>query len=97
MISINKNSTSISLKKSPNKNFFPSDFFPKVISSSTININDHSKKDKQKVNSKSTYINLQNEDDEDRELIELLGGKGKKYIYFEFNINFRLFNSKRCY
>ena len=68
-----------------NKNFFPSDFFPKFISSKN-NIDNNSKKsEQQKIKSKSTYINLQKDEEEDRELIKLLEGKtekGKQYFYF---------------
>jgi hypothetical protein len=41
--------------------------------------------EKHKMKPKSTYINIQNEEDEDRELIQLLEGKNaksKKIIYY---------------
>ena len=90
MISINKNSTSISLKKSPNKNFFPSDFFSPMVSSSNNNTNIKKFKleEKPKIKSKSIYVNLQKEEEEDRELIELLEGKkdkSKKIFFFIIN------------
>ena len=80
MISINKNSTSISLKKNPHNNFFPSDFFSPLVSSSNnnTNIKKFRLEEKPKIKSKSIYVNLQKEEEEDRELIELLEGKKDK-------------------
>jgi len=92
LISINKNSTSISLKKSPNKNFFPSDFFSPMVSSSNnnTNIKKFILEEKPKIKSKSIYVNLQKEEEEDRELIELLEGKKdkSKKIFFLLLINY---------
>ena len=44
-------------------------------SSNKINYNSRNK-------SKSTYINLQKEEEEDRELLELLEGKRKNFSYY---------------
>ena len=89
MISINKNSTSISLKKNPHNNFFPSDFFsPLVSSSNNTNIKKYRLEEKPKIKSKSIYVNLQKEEEEDRELIELLEGKKDKSKKIFFIIYF---------
>lgn len=67
--------------------FFPSDFFEPIYSSTNskqiklINYNN-------KNNTKSTYVNLQIEEEEDKELLDLIDGKCKKkyllFIYFIF-------------
>ena len=90
MISINKNSTSISLKKNPHNNFFPSDFFSPMVSSSynNTNIKKFRLEEKPKIKSKSIYVNLQKEEEEDRELIELLEGKRDKSKKIFFIIYF---------
>ena len=95
MISINKNSTSISLKKNPHNNFFPSDFFSPLVSSSNnnTNIKKFRLEEKPKIKSKSIYVNLQKEEEEDRELIELLEGKKDKSKKIFFIIYFLLDNS----
>ena len=59
-----------------NNHFFPSDFFEPIsshINSKQANPNDANK-------TKSTCVNLQKEEEEDRELLELLEGKRKKFI-----------------
>ena len=51
------------------------------------------KNEKQKNNIKSIYINIEKEEDEDRELLELLNGKRKFKILDIFNFSF--FKSKQ--
>jgi len=66
------------LKKNLNNNFFPSDFFSPIVSSSTNNAKNNKFKLEEKPKSKSIYINLRKEEEEDLELIELLEGKKSK-------------------
>ena len=77
MISIHKNSSPIALKKNHYDNFFPSDFFSPMVSNDR-NIKNYKIEEKAKIKSKSIYVNLQKEEDEDRELIKLLEGKKNK-------------------
>ncbi len=70
--------------KSKNSKIFPSDFFdpilPKDQNSKTIKIDKNKNETKsvdREIKSKSTYVNLQKEYDEDKELLELLTGKRK--------------------
>ena len=77
---IKYNSPSLSININQNNHFFPSDFFEPISptnmnSSNQINYNSRNK-------SKSTYINLQKEEEEDRELLELLEGKRKNFSYY---------------
>lgn len=64
--------------------FFPSDFFEPIYSSTNskqirlINFNN-------KNNTKSTYVNLQIEEEEDKELLDLIDGKCK-YLLFNYFI-----------
>lgn len=66
------------MKKNSNSNFFPSDFFSPIVSSSTNNAKNNKFKLEEKPKSKSIYINLRKEEEEDLELIELLEGKKTK-------------------
>ena len=70
------NSPSLSININQNDHFFPSDFFEPI--SSPTNSKQNNIKFTNK--SKSTYVNLQKEEDEDRELLELLEGKRKIII-----------------
>lgn len=59
-----------------------------MVSTSTNNISNKKLilEEKQKIKSKSTYVNLQKDEDEDRELIALLDGKKSKKINNNFFI-----------
>ena len=61
-----------------NNHFFPSDFFEPI--SSYINSKQPNPNDSNKT--KSTFVNLQKEEEEDRELLELLEGKRKKFVLY---------------
>ncbi len=68
-----------------NDHFFPSDFFEPISPSIYFNKNENNLS-----KSKSTYVNLQKEEEEDKELIDLLDGK-RKYLFFNI---FSLYKSK---
>ena len=74
------NSSALSININQKDHFFPSDFFDPIYSpsnsnqSKSINYNNINK-------TKSTYVNLQKEEEEDKELLDLLEGK-RKIIYF---------------
>ena len=63
--------------------FFPSDFF-EPISSSTNSINKKSINFNNTNKAKSIYVNLQKEEEEDKELLDLLNGKRKLKINIIF-------------
>jgi hypothetical protein len=70
------NSPPLSININQKDNFFPSDFFEPINCPSNsssikpINYNSGNK-------TKSTYVNLQKEEEEDKELLDLLEGKRK--------------------
>ena len=74
------NSSSLPINIKQKKHFFPSDFFEPIYSSKNqkqiklINYNN-------KNNSKSTYVNLEIEEEEDKELLDLIDGKCKEKIF----------------
>ena len=72
-------SSSISINISQKDHFFPSDFFEPLYS--PLNANNHIKPINFNSNnsnkSKITYVNLQKEEEEDKELLALLDGKRK--------------------
>ena len=66
----------MSININKNDHFFPSDFFDPIVSPTNSNQN----KPIEYINtnkSKSTFVNLQKEEEEDRELLDLLEGKRK--------------------
>ena len=84
---ISFNSSSLSININQKDHFFPSDFFEPIYSPTnsnhikSINYNNQGNK------TKSTYVNLQKEEEEDKELLDLLDGK-RKYIiliYIRYN------------
>lgn len=76
-------SSSLSININQKNHFFPSDFFEPICSPTNSN---HIKSFKfnNPNGTKSTYVNLQKEEEEDKELLDLLEGKRKKikYIFF---------------
>ena len=77
------NSSALSININQKDPFFPSDFFDPIYSPSnsnqpkSINYNNKNK-------TKSTYVNLQKEEEEDKELLDLLDGKRKPILSFIF-------------
>ena len=65
-------------------NFFPSDFFEPISPTNMNNSNQINYNSRNK--SKSTYVNLQKEEEEDRELLELLEGKRKNFLLLFFHL-----------
>ena len=92
------NSSSISINKFQKDHFFPSDFFDPINSPKNTNqikpiIPSCANK------SKSTFISLQKEEDEVKELIDLLDGKRKKIeiiiYYFLYFYIYSIYKSKQ--
>lgn len=70
------NSASISININKKDHFFPADFFEPISQTKSIQIKPINDIIKNKT--KITYVSLQKEDEEDKELLDLLDGKCKK-------------------
>ena len=74
------NSSSLSININQKNHFFPSDFFEPICSptnsnpAKSINFNNSNR-------TRSTFVNLQKEEEEDKVLLDLLEGK-RKIIYY---------------
>ena len=73
-----------------NRKLFPSDFFDPILPQKDKNIVNNETNDKNKNNlgeSKCTYVSLQKEYEEDKELLDLLtSSKSKRNLYNIYNI-----------
>jgi phage/plasmid-associated DNA primase len=70
-------------EQNKNNSFFPRDFFDSTLNNFSKNEKDGINNEKNNLKQKSIFVNLQKEYDEDRELLELLGGTGNgKHIFF---------------